>query len=311
MDDPRLDLGELVLHLDHAHVVEDADHALEERGISAGERARRVDEVLDALGVAARGEEVLHDARRVGVAERRELDDLVARAPVLRPAVALRDHVGACEAQHEDRRVDAADEVLEEVERLFVREVQVVEHEDDRTLRLLQDEVRVGLEEALDDRAAEEPHLQRVATHRLDQRRIEELELEELTEEVADVTDLAVLEHARDLRADLRLRGLAVHALDDAEASAEDAREDVVGGALIARRAAEDARRAVLGGALLREEIADEPRLADAVGADERDGAGPAVVAHRAQRFVEDAELGRSTDEHSAPVDRSEARRGE
>ena len=200
----------------------------------------------------------------------------------------------------------AVDEVLEEIERLVVREVEIVEDEDDGAAAARRlgapssrpassaarapspsgscrgapaGRERVGLEEALDDGAPEQPHLLRVAAHRLDQRRVEELELEELAEEVADVADLAILEDGRDLRADLRLRGLAVHALDDAEARAEHAREDVVGGALIARRAAEDARRAVLARALLREEIADEARLADAVGADERDGAGAAVVA--------------------------------
>ena len=106
VDDPRLDLGELVLHLDDVHVVEDADHALEQRRVAAGERARGVDEILDALGLTARREEVLHHARRVGLGERRELDDLVACAAVLRPAVAARDHVGAREAEHEDRRVE-------------------------------------------------------------------------------------------------------------------------------------------------------------------------------------------------------------
>ena len=48
---------------------------------------------------------------------------------------------------------------------------------------------------------------------------------------------------ARDLGAHLGLGGLGVHALDDAEAGAEDAREDLVRRAPLARRAAVDARR--------------------------------------------------------------------
>ena len=39
MDRPFLVLGELVLDLEHAHVVEDADHLLEQRGVPARERA--------------------------------------------------------------------------------------------------------------------------------------------------------------------------------------------------------------------------------------------------------------------------------
>ena len=69
VDDPPLLLGELVLHLDHAHVVEDVDHALEERGIAAGERARGVDELLDALRFSARDEELTHHPRRVRLRE--------------------------------------------------------------------------------------------------------------------------------------------------------------------------------------------------------------------------------------------------
>ena len=342
MDDPRLDVGELVLHLDHVHVVEDADHALEQRGIAAGERARGVDELLEALGVAARGEEVLHHARRVGLAERRELDDLVAASTVLRPAVAARQHVGARQAEDQDRRIERVDEVLEEVDRLVVREVEVVEDEHDGTApsrcvrrtghrRVFLDAAdarlgplavgsgvagrdghvqRIGLEEALDDCAAERAHLGGVAADRLDQRGIEELELEELPKEVTDVADLAILEDRGDLRADLRLRRLAVHALDDAETRAEHARKDVVGGAVIAGGAAKHARRAEITGARLGEKIPDETRLADSARADERDRARSPVVAHGTQRLVEHAQLGRSTDEAGTPVHRSEGGRG-
>ena len=80
VDDPCLDLGELVLDLDDVHVVEDADHALEQRRdcrrrgcIAASTRSSMTGRL------AARREEILHDARGVGLAEGRELDDLVAR----------------------------------------------------------------------------------------------------------------------------------------------------------------------------------------------------------------------------------------
>ena len=60
----------------------------------------------------------------------------------------------------------------------------------------------VGLEEALDDGAPHRAQLLRVALDRLDERRVLELEVEQLPEEVRDVADLAVLEHrARPARA--------------------------------------------------------------------------------------------------------------
>ena len=51
---------------------------------------------------------------------------------MLRPAVAARDHVRPREAEHEDGRCERVDEVLEQIERLVVREVEIVEDEDDR-----------------------------------------------------------------------------------------------------------------------------------------------------------------------------------
>ncbi len=314
---PVLVLGELVLDLEHAHVVEDADHLLEQRGVSARERARRVDEILDGLVLAARREEILHHRGRVGVGERRELDELVTIAAELRPAVVTHAQLRAREAEDQDRRREVLDEVAEEVERLFVRVLEIVEHEHDRPARDrvrlrrrrerrgrsrgLGDVRRVGLEESLDDRAAQMPDLLRVALHRLDERRVEELEVEQLPEEVDDVADLAILEDRGGLRAHLRLRRLGVEPFDDAEARAKDATEDAVRRTLIARRAAEDARprlRPLRANA--NEEIAHEARLSDPGGAEQGHRAAHATLRNVVQRLLELAHLGHSPDEHRA-----------
>ena len=58
------------------------------------------------------------------------------------------------------------------------------------------------------------------------ERALFEGQVEELAEEVDDVAHLAVVEDAAHLGAHLRLEDLAVHAFDDPEAGAEEARED-------------------------------------------------------------------------------------
>ena len=252
---------------------------------------------------------------------------------MLRPIVPPRDHLGTRKANDEDRGIERLGEVGEEIERLVVGVMEIVEDEDERRAarsRLRPRTTRgrdrgvgssialpvrqvagVRLEEALDDRATQEAHLVGIAAHGLDERRVHELELEQLAEEEADVADLAILEHGRDLRADLGLRRLGIHALDDAEARAENAREDVVRRAALTRRPAEDTRRRPLARALLGEEVAHEARLADPRGADERDRTRAALLANRLQRDVELAQLRGPPDEHRSTIDRTETRGGE
>ncbi len=133
------------------------------------------------------------------------------------------------------------------------------------------------------------------------------LELEQLAEEVGDVAHLAVLEHRGELRADLGLGGLGVHPFDDAEPGAQDrARRPRTPGPPRARRRG---RRA--GGASAPresrdtdEEVADEARLADAGGADDRDGPRLLLVAGRGVGALELAHLGRAAGERRAALGR-------
>ena len=165
----------------------------------------------------------------------------------------------------------------------------------------------VGLEEPLDDGAAKVLELLWVAGDGLDERRIEEVELEELPEEVDDVADLAVLEDLGGLRADLRLRRLRVHSFDDAEPRAKDAPEDAVRGSLVTRRAAEDARRGRLC-AHPNEEVTYEAGLANAGGAKKRDGPTNPAFGDVVERVLELAHLCHAPDEHRTPLGNAEPR---
>ena len=160
-------------------------------------------------------------------------------ASVAAPPVAPGEELGAADADHQDGSAQVLDEVGQQLQRVVVGPLQVVEHQDERVGAL----ARVGLGERLDDGAAHRAKLLRVALDGADQRRVLELEIEQLPEEVRHVADLAVLEHRRHLRAHLSLGRLGVHALDDAEPGAQHPREDLVGGAALASAAAEDARR--------------------------------------------------------------------
>ena len=95
-------------------------------------------------------QEVVHHRGGVGVAERRELDYPVGRTAVARPPVAAGDELRAADAQEEDRRAEALDEEGEQIERVVVGPVQVVEDEHDRPPLVGRS---VGFEERLDDRA--------------------------------------------------------------------------------------------------------------------------------------------------------------
>ncbi len=211
----------------------------------------------------------MHHAGRVGIAERRHLDDLVPRTAVARPAVTPCNELRAADAENEKRCAKRLDQEREEVERVIVGPMQVVEDEHDRAPLVGRG---VGLEERFDDRTAKKMKLLLVPLDRLDQRRIQELEAEDLPEEIDDVADLSVLEDGRDLRSNLGLGGLWVHPLDDPEPRPERACEDCVRTPLIGRVAAEHPRRRVFRCATdVDQKITNEPRLTDPGRAEDRD----------------------------------------
>src|SRR5207248_6952981 len=84
--------------------------------------------------------------------------------------------------------------------------------------------------------------------------------------------------------------------------------EDIVGGAVLTRRATKNTRRGLrIAAAHLHQEIADEARLADAARAEEGDDARLSLLADGPQGVFELANLRRPSDEHGATVGRGEA----
>ncbi len=75
-----------------------------------------------------------------------------------------------------------------------------------------------------------------------DKRRVLERQIEQLPEEVRYVPYFSVLEDGRQLRANVRLRGVALHPLDDAETRPQYPSEHFVRGSPLAGRTAIDAR---------------------------------------------------------------------
>ncbi len=198
------------------------------------------------------------------------------------PGVAANEDLRPGDADEQDRRAHRVDERLEQLERIVVRPLQVVEHEDGRVGPLR----RVDLEEALDDGPAHRADLLRVALDRADERRALEVEIQQLPEEIRDVADLAIVEDVRQLRSYLRLGGADVGPLDDAEAGAKDTGEDLVRGSAFARRAAKDAGG---GPSLPRpdEKIAHEAGLADARRADDGHRVGELLLRREGVRALE------------------------
>ena len=134
VDAPALVL-EVVGHLEDAAVVVDAHHLLEQRRVAAGERHGRVDQLLD-LGRrrrTARAGRCITAAASASPSGESSIDDVpvAAAAP---PAVAPREQLGPREADEEDRPAQALDEVREQLERVVVRPLQVVEDQDERLL---------------------------------------------------------------------------------------------------------------------------------------------------------------------------------
>jgi hypothetical protein len=286
---------EVVGHLEHALVVVDAHHLLEERGVAPGERDGRLDERALLRVAATRRQQVFHHRRGVVVAQSRELDDRVTVAPEAPPALARRQHVLARGAEEHDRPLQALDERREEVERVVLRPVQVVEREHQGPVAL----DSVGLEECLDDGAAHRPHRLGVALDGLDERRVLEPEVEQLAEEIRDVPHLAVVVHGSDLVAQPRLGRLGVHSVDQPEARPEEAREHFVSRPSLARRAPVDPRGTGIV-AKGEQEVANEPGLAHPVGADHRDGLRALFVAGPGKSPGEQVEL-RATPRQRGP----------
>jgi hypothetical protein len=196
-------------------------------------------------------EQVAHERRGVLGAERREIDARVALAEV-RPA---REELRTRGDDEEDRRVDAAlREVADEIERLVVGPVEILEREEDRPL------ARVGLEEAAQDRAADARELLFVGLERLRERRLGEAHVEVRAEEVEELGDAAIFEELGDLGAQELARGREVGLVGDAEEGAQDALDDAVRGAALVREATERARLSLAGGDA-REELGDEAVL--------------------------------------------------
>ena len=260
--------------------------------------------------LAARRQQVVHHAGRLGIPERAQLDGGVTVAAAAPPAVAPGQHLRARQADDQHRPAQALDEVRQQLEGVVLRPLHVVEHQDERLGAL----VRVGLQEALDDGPPHRPDLLRVALDGLDERRVLEAELEQLPQEVGDVADLAVLEHGRELRPHLGLGGLGIHAFDRAEPGPEHAREDLVRRAALARRALElrpaGRSRCRIAPMRTNEEVANQTRLADAGGAHHGDGPRLLLVAHRGIGALELAHLGRAAGQRRAALGGGEPRRG-
>ncbi len=132
VDAPALVL-EVVGDLEDAAVVVDAHHLLEQRRVAAGEGHRRVDQLLD-LGLLPQGaSRSCITAAASASPSGRELDR--ARAGRRRCAAsrrAARASRGAPGRRCSIGPAQALDEVREQLERVVVRPLQVVEHEDER-----------------------------------------------------------------------------------------------------------------------------------------------------------------------------------
>jgi hypothetical protein len=97
----------------------------------------------------------VHHRRSVDVAQRRKLDESVAPGTVEAPAVAAHEHFGASDAHQHDRGPQRIDQGSEQIERVEVRPLQIVEDEDGRIAGL----ARVGLEKIPNDRSAHRANL--------------------------------------------------------------------------------------------------------------------------------------------------------
>jgi len=109
------------------------------------------------------------------------------------PAGLEQRHFGAHRTDDEDGTRQVLDEVGDEADRIFAGSVDVVENEADRPAR------GVALEEILDDGAPEKERLGRIVAKSLREGAVCERDVEDLPEEEANVSHLAVFEHARNL----------------------------------------------------------------------------------------------------------------
>ena len=104
-----------------------------------------------------------------------------------------------------------------------------------------------------------------------------------------------------DLRTHLRLGARLVHALDQTEPSAEQAREDVERRRVVARAAAIDARhQGAAQRAMADDEVLDQPALADARWPHERDDARLLALLDGLEGLIESRHLDLSADQRRA-----------
>ena len=158
-----------------------------------------------------------------------ELDDRVPPLADPRPILVALEELGPRGVDHEDRRLEVFEEIAEQRERVVVRRVEILEDEADRRVR------GVRLEERLEDGAADRVGLLQVVRDRAGERALVAAEAEELAEKIDDVADLAIVEDLGDLSADLDLRRVDVHPLDEPESAAEQPREQAERGDGVAR----------------------------------------------------------------------------
>ena len=253
-----------------ARVEIDADHLLEEPRVPSGERARGLDELVDALAIGDRAQQALDEGRGVGRGERAELDDAVPIARQLAPTREAREQIGARAGEDDERRLRVGHEVREELERLAVRLVEIVDREDRRLSARLRVPRGVELEERAHRRLREEFQALGAALERAQQRRRRELDAEDRPEEAQHVAHLAVVVDALDRGADLRAGLVVREAVDDPEAYAQEAAEEAVRAITGARAGRKKARAVVVGGLRAREHRLEQRGLPDARGAEDR-----------------------------------------
>jgi hypothetical protein len=230
-------------------------------GIAAGDFASLLDDVHRRETAGA--EERADERRGVDFAERFEMKHGVARR--LRPHFRTRQELRSRGTDEHYRPAQVLDEEVQHVDRLLVREVQIVEHEAKRALR------DVDFEQAFQNGALRHRRIDRRITERLGDRAIGKFEADQPTEHVKNVADLAIVEERRDLGAHAELRLFRTERIDHVEPLHQELREAAPRRIVIRRARAKHPRRALLAGMnRSAHELVDETCLADARGAHHR-----------------------------------------
>ena len=205
VDAPRGPLAELAHLLEHALVVVDAHHLLEEQRVAAGEGAAPTSTSCRGRPALARREERLHHRRpRPRRASGPSSSDACGaarrRAPSPPGARAAR---GGAAQRTQDRARQVLEQVAEQRERVVVR-LRADPRRRGRSASASASASRKALKTARRMMRG----LLRVVADRAGERALVAADAEELAEEVDDVADLAIVEDRRDLRADLGPRGV-------------------------------------------------------------------------------------------------------